>query len=131
MLTLAVEVEDRRGRRATGYTADFLAFRWFDKHPDRSLADNCADLLRTVEVARARYLEAATEGFDTPFGLWRDPSRDRAEGARRRIQSPWRIVRLVDARAQSSTRSGTWQVGPCPSWCGATSAATGVTLTSS
>ena len=71
MLTLAVDVEDGGGRRATGYAADFLAFRWFDKRPDKSLADNCADLLRTVEVARARYLEAGREGLATPFELWR------------------------------------------------------------
>jgi hypothetical protein len=71
LLTLAVEVADRRGGRATGYAADFLAYRWFDKRPDRSLADNCADLLRTVEVARDLYLEAAREGFATPFELWR------------------------------------------------------------
>ena len=50
--TLALTVEDRFGRRATGYAADFLAFRWFDKRPEKSLTDNCRDLIRTVEVAR-------------------------------------------------------------------------------
>jgi L-alanine-DL-glutamate epimerase-like enolase superfamily enzyme len=71
MLTLAVEIEDRRGARATGYAADFLAYRWFDKRPDKSLADNCADLLGTVETARALYLEAGRGGLATPFDLWR------------------------------------------------------------
>ena len=71
MLTLEVEVEDGGGRRARGYAADFLAFRWFDKRPERSLADNCADLLRTVEAARALYLEAGRDGLATPFALWR------------------------------------------------------------
>jgi hypothetical protein len=71
MLTLAVEIEDRRGARATGYAADFLAFRWFDKRPDRTLADNCADLLATVEAARALYLEAGRGGAAAPFELWR------------------------------------------------------------
>jgi L-alanine-DL-glutamate epimerase-like enolase superfamily enzyme len=71
MLTLAVEIEDRRGARATGYAADFLAYRWFDKRPDKSLADNCADLLGTVEMARALYLEAGRGGLATPFDLWR------------------------------------------------------------
>ena len=70
LLTLAVEIE-AGGRRATGHAADFLAFRWFDKRPERSLADNCADLLRTVEVARALYLEAGRDGFAAPFELWR------------------------------------------------------------
>ena len=50
-LTLEVGIEDDGGRRARGYAADFLAFRWFDKRPEKSLADNCADLIRTVEVA--------------------------------------------------------------------------------
>jgi L-alanine-DL-glutamate epimerase-like enolase superfamily enzyme len=71
MLTFAVEVEAGGGRRATGYAADFLAFRWFDKRPEKSLAENCADLLRTVEVATAQYFEAAREGFASPFDLWR------------------------------------------------------------
>ena len=71
LLTLALEVEDRRGARATGYAADFLAYRWFDKRPEKSLADNCADLLRALEAARALYLEAGAEGLATPFELWR------------------------------------------------------------
>jgi L-alanine-DL-glutamate epimerase-like enolase superfamily enzyme len=71
LLTLEIEIEDGGGRRAKGYAADFLAFRWFDKRPEKSLADNCADLLRTVETARALYLEAGRDGLATPFALWR------------------------------------------------------------
>jgi hypothetical protein len=72
VLTLEVEVEDRQGRRATGYAADLLAFRWFDKRPEKSLADNCADLLRAVEAARDLYLEAGRAGLRTPFQLFLD-----------------------------------------------------------
>jgi hypothetical protein len=71
LLTLAAEVEDGRGRRATGSAADFLAYRWFDKRPEKSLADNCADLLRTVAAARDLYLAAGEEGVASPFELWR------------------------------------------------------------
>jgi hypothetical protein len=71
LLTIAAEIEHRQGTRATGYAADFLAYRWFDKRADRSLADNCADLLRAVDLARELYLEAGREGFATPFRLWR------------------------------------------------------------
>jgi hypothetical protein len=71
MLTLAAEIEDRCGVRATGYAADFLAYRWFDKRPQKSLADNCADLLRAVDVAGALYLEAGAEGHASTFELWR------------------------------------------------------------
>jgi hypothetical protein len=70
IMTLAVEVEDERRRRATGYAADFLAFRWFDKRPEKTLADNCADLIRTVEAAARLYLDAGAEGLATPFQLW-------------------------------------------------------------
>jgi hypothetical protein len=68
--TLALTVEDRSGRRATGYAADFLAFRWFDKRPEKSLAENCQDLIRTVAVARELYLEAGRAGPRTPFRLF-------------------------------------------------------------
>jgi hypothetical protein len=71
LLTLAVEIEDSAGRRATGYAADFLAYRWFDKRPEKSLADNCRDLLASVDEAQGLYLDAANEGYDTPFALWR------------------------------------------------------------
>jgi hypothetical protein len=71
LLTLAVEIEDRAGRRARGFAADFLAFRWFDKRPEKSLAENCADLLQAVGDARDLYLAAGREGAQTPFTLWR------------------------------------------------------------
>jgi hypothetical protein len=70
VLTIAVQVEDRRGSRATGYAADVLAYRWFDHCPEKSLADNCADLLRAVEVAGALYFEAGEQGHASPFALW-------------------------------------------------------------
>jgi hypothetical protein len=70
--TLALTVEDRAGRRATGYAADFLAFRWFDKRPEKSLAENCQDLIRTVAVARELYLAAGRAGPRTPFRLFLD-----------------------------------------------------------
>ncbi len=72
LLTLAAEIETADGQSATGYAADFLAFRWFDKRPDKSLADNCADLIEAVRRAEALYLDAAEEGFCRPFALWRE-----------------------------------------------------------
>jgi hypothetical protein len=70
LLTLAVEIEDAGGRRATGYAADFLAYRWFDKRPEKSLADNCRDLIQSVHDARDLYLDAGSGGYHTPFDLW-------------------------------------------------------------
>ena len=72
LFTLAVTVEDRAGRRASGYAADLLAFRWFDKRPDKSLADNCRDLIRTVAVARGLYRDAGRDRYATPFRLFLD-----------------------------------------------------------
>jgi hypothetical protein len=72
LFTLAITVEDRAGRRASGYAADLLAFRWFDKRPQKSLADNCRDLIRTVQVARELYRDAGRERFASPFRLFLD-----------------------------------------------------------
>ena len=38
--------------------------------PEKSLADNCRDLIRTVEVARELYLEAGRAGPRAPFRLF-------------------------------------------------------------
>jgi hypothetical protein len=70
LLTLQVDIEDASGRRGSGYAADFLAYRWFDKRPEKSLADNCHDLIQSVHDARDVYVDAASEGCHTPFDLW-------------------------------------------------------------
>lgn len=72
LLTLAAEIETESGGHAIGYAADFLAFRWFDKRPEKSLEDNCTDLIAAVRKAEALYLDAAREDFRSPFALWHD-----------------------------------------------------------
>ncbi|MZR32301.1 mandelate racemase [Sneathiella litorea] len=64
---LQVEVEFEGGARALGVASDFLAYKWFDKSPEKTPADNVADLLQAIRDARAVYSEA---GFGTPYGLW-------------------------------------------------------------
>ena len=66
--TLEVTIETERGERASGYAADFLAYRWFDKRPDKSLLENVADLLRAVELAVAAYRRESA--CRTAFDLW-------------------------------------------------------------
>jgi hypothetical protein len=66
--TLEMTVECERGGRATGYAADFLAYRWFDKRPEKTLRDNVADLLRAIELAVAAY--SRERSWRTAFELW-------------------------------------------------------------
>ncbi len=66
--TLEVTVETERGERATGYAADFLAYRWFDKRLEKSIVDNVADLLRAIECGVAAYQGASRP--ETAFELW-------------------------------------------------------------
>jgi hypothetical protein len=64
---LQVEVEFEDGGRATGVASDFLAYKWFDKSPEKTPADNVADLLQALRDARAVCADA---GLETPYGLW-------------------------------------------------------------
>ena len=50
-LELDVSVD---GRPARGYAADLLAYKWFDKRPEKSAADNVADLLAICQDALAK-----------------------------------------------------------------------------
>ncbi|MAZ04554.1 MAG: mandelate racemase [Sneathiella sp.] len=64
---LQVEVEFENGARAAGVASDFLAYKWFDKSPEKTPADNVADLLQAMRDARAVYAGA---GYGTPYDLW-------------------------------------------------------------
>lgn len=66
--TLEVTVETTDGQRGRGYSGDFLAYKWFDKRPEKTAADNVHDLLGAMRQARTLYEQADT---DTPFALWR------------------------------------------------------------
>lgn len=65
------------GRKFVGRASDLLAYKWFDKRPEKTPADNVADLLWVVEVASSLARDLP-EG--TPFELWRqlDAAVDRA-----------------------------------------------------
>jgi hypothetical protein len=66
--TLEVTIETEHGERSRGYAADFLAYRWFDKRPHKSLSENVADLLRVIRLA----VEAcqASSACCSAFDLW-------------------------------------------------------------
>lgn len=66
-LTLALDMTVD-GVPVTGYSSDLLAYKWFDKRPEKTPADNVADLLWVVNQALdvARGLDAGPL-----FDLWR------------------------------------------------------------
>ena len=68
MGVLEAEVECDDGTVVKGYAADFLAYKWFDKRPEKTPADNVADLLAALRHARAVYADADA---DAPFEVWR------------------------------------------------------------
>ncbi|NPD18915.1 enolase-like domain-containing protein [Alterinioella nitratireducens] len=64
--TLALELSVD-GRKITGYASEILAYKWFDKRPEKSAAQNVADLLSILQDAVAR-AETFPEG--DIFTLW-------------------------------------------------------------
>ena len=64
--TLALELTVD-GRKITGYASEILAYKWFDKRPEKSAAQNVADLLSILQDAAAR-AETFPEG--DIFTLW-------------------------------------------------------------
>ncbi|MCB2054477.1 MAG: mandelate racemase [Geminicoccaceae bacterium] len=64
---LEVDVAFEDGGTQRGVAGDFLSIKWFDKRPEKSPAENVADLLQALRHARAVYSEA---GAGTPFGSW-------------------------------------------------------------
>ena len=55
------------GRAATGFAAEMMVPKWFDKRPERSQADNVTDLAAAIERAAAAYTGDAPA---TAFGLF-------------------------------------------------------------
>ncbi|MBP7565064.1 MAG: mandelate racemase [Burkholderiaceae bacterium] len=64
IVRVRVRLDD--GREATGYAAEALAAKWFDKNPQLSDDDNRHQLRRTLQLTRDAYLQA---GPMTAFGL--------------------------------------------------------------
>jgi hypothetical protein len=68
--TLEVTIETQHGERSCGYAADFLAYRWFDKRPHKSLLDNVSDLVLAIRSALA--ICQASPAYRTAFELWQE-----------------------------------------------------------
>lgn len=67
--TLELTIETRDGKRSSGYAADFLSYKWFDKRPERTPEQGSADLIRAITDAVEAY---SGNGFAPAFAHWRD-----------------------------------------------------------
>ena len=68
-LHVAMDLELGDGRRARGWSSDMLSPRWFDKNPDKSMAEGIEDLLAGAQAAATAYQEAGRTGAP-PFAVW-------------------------------------------------------------
>jgi L-alanine-DL-glutamate epimerase-like enolase superfamily enzyme len=69
VIHVRMDVELANGRRATGWAADMLAPKWFDKDPSKSYEDNLNDLLDMARAA-ARVYRHAGRHPDSVFSIW-------------------------------------------------------------
>ncbi|MBU2409016.1 MAG: mandelate racemase, partial [Gammaproteobacteria bacterium] len=80
-LFVRVQVDCAGRGSATGWAAEMMVPRWFDKRADRSQADNVRDLQLAIEAAAAAYTGDAPA---SAFGLFaRHYDALKASGARR------------------------------------------------
>ena len=70
ILHTIVDAEMADGTAAQGVAADILPPKWFDKAPEKSYADNVADLVFVARAAARAYTEAATTPGSV-FDIWR------------------------------------------------------------
>jgi hypothetical protein len=69
---IAVRIRLEDGREGTGYAAEALGAKWFDKNPALSDDDNHHQLRKAIELAGEAYLSAEPS---TAFGLFADSYR--------------------------------------------------------
>lgn len=64
-----LDIEDQHNRRASGFSAEVLAPKWFDKDPSLSNEDNFEQLRASMRKAQDAYLRS---GPTTPFLMFAD-----------------------------------------------------------
>ena len=57
-LHVAMDLELDNGHRARGWTADMLSPRWFDKDPNKTMAEGIRDLVDGARAAATAYQES-------------------------------------------------------------------------
>ena len=61
-LHVAMDIELGNGQRARGWSADMLSPRWFDKDPNKSMAEGIRDLVDGAQTAATAYRESGRAG---------------------------------------------------------------------
>ncbi len=70
VLHVRMQIEMENGARATGWAADMLAPKWFDKDPDKSYEKNLRDLVEAAQAAALSYMEIGKQPSSV-FSIWR------------------------------------------------------------
>ena len=70
VLHVRMQVEMENGACATGWAADMLAPKWFDKDPDKSYEKNLRDLVEAAQAAASNYMEIGKQPSSF-FSIWR------------------------------------------------------------
>lgn len=70
VLHVRMQVEMESGERATGWAADMLAPKWFDKDPDKSFERNLRDLVAAAQASGASYADIGKQPASV-FSIWR------------------------------------------------------------
>ncbi len=68
-LHVAMDLELSNGRRARGWAADMLSPRWFDKNPNKPMAEGSRNLVDGARAAATAYRESGRTGA-APFAIW-------------------------------------------------------------
>ncbi|MGY8824327.1 MAG: mandelate racemase [Candidatus Latescibacterota bacterium] len=70
VLHVHMRIEMENGQLASGWAADMLAPKWFDKDPDKSYEKNLHDLVDAAQAAAAAYLQIGAQP-SSGFAIWR------------------------------------------------------------
>ena len=69
ILYVRTEIERADGQRATGWAADMLAPKWYDKDPAKDYAESLGELLDSVRAAGDIYEQIGREA-NSVFCMW-------------------------------------------------------------
>ena len=102
ILYVRTEIERADGQRATGWAADMLAPKWYDKDPAKDYAESLGELLDSVRAAGDIYEQIGREA-DSVFRMWQQGDEEMMAWRQQR----WREV----LRPATNAKSAACEVG--------------------